>query len=59
MFLDLYRKTRELERSNTELERRVEERTAQLRQFNEDLEQKIGERTREREAALGQLFEAQ
>jgi len=59
VFVDLYRKTRQLEQFNAELERRVEERTAALRQFNEELELKVEERTREREHALAQLFEAQ
>ena len=59
VFVELYRKTRQLERFNAELEQRVAERTSELRQFNEDLEQRIEERTRERETALAQLFEAQ
>ncbi len=59
VFVDLYRKTRQLERFNAELEQRVAERTAELRRFNEELETRIEERTREREAALAQLFEAQ
>ena len=59
VFLDLYRKTRQLERFNAELEQRVAERTAELKRFNEELEMRIEERTREREAALAQLFEAQ
>ncbi|HEX4150673.1 MAG TPA: response regulator, partial [Steroidobacteraceae bacterium] len=59
VFVDLYRKTRQLERFNAELEARVLERTADLRRFNEELEQRIEERTRERETALAQLFEAQ
>jgi CheY-like chemotaxis protein len=66
VFADLYRKTRELERLNADLEDRVRERTAeleassnQLRQLNEDLEERIDQRTREREEALAQLFEAQ
>jgi signal transduction histidine kinase len=59
VFVDLYRKTRQLERFNAELEQRVAERTAELRRFNEELEQRIDERTRERETALAQLFEAQ
>src|SRR6266849_6384317 len=58
-FVALYRKTRQLERFNAELERRVAERTAELQRFNEELEQRIDERTRERETALAQLFEAQ
>src|ERR1700722_518481 len=59
VFVDLYRKTRQLERFNADLERRVAERTAELRHFNEQLELRIEERTRERESALAQLFEAQ
>jgi len=59
VFVDLYRKTRQLERFNAELERRVAERTAELQRFNEELEQRIEERTRERESAQAQLFEAQ
>jgi signal transduction histidine kinase/ActR/RegA family two-component response regulator len=59
VFVDLYRKTRQLERFNAELERRVAERTAELQRFNEELEQRIDDRTRERETALAQLFEAQ
>ena len=59
VFVDLYRKTRQLEQFNADLERRVEERTAELRNFNEELELRIEERTRERELALAQLFEAQ
>jgi signal transduction histidine kinase len=59
VFVELYRKTRQLEQFNADLERRVEERTAELRKFNEELELLIEERTRERELALAQLFEAQ
>lgn len=59
VFVDLYRKTRELERFNAELEQRVGLRTAELRRLNEELEQRIEQRTREREIALAQLFEAQ
>jgi signal transduction histidine kinase len=66
VFAELYRKTRQLEQLNAELERRVAERTAelehttaQLQHLNEDLERRIEERTKERELALAQLFEAQ
>ena len=59
VFIDLYRKTRQLERFNAELEQRVAERTSELQRFNEQLEVRIEERTRERETALAQLFEAQ
>jgi signal transduction histidine kinase/ActR/RegA family two-component response regulator len=59
VFVDLYRKTRQLERFNAELELRVAERTSELKRFNEELEQRIEDRTRERETALAQLFEAQ
>jgi signal transduction histidine kinase len=59
VFVDLYRKTRQLERLNAELEQRVRQRNAALRRLNEQLERRIEERTREREKALAQLFEAQ
>src|ERR1700680_1415243 len=59
VFVDLYRKTRALERFNAELENRVAERTSELQRFNEQLELRIKERARERETALAQLFEAQ
>jgi len=66
VFADLHRKTRELERLNAELERRVQERTAdleasraELQALNHELEARIEQRTREREQALAQLFEAQ
>jgi signal transduction histidine kinase/ActR/RegA family two-component response regulator len=59
VFVDLYRKTRQLERFNAELEQRVAERTSELLRFNEQLELRIKERTNERETALAQLFEAQ
>jgi len=59
VFVDLYRKTRQLERFNAELEQRVAERTSELQRFNEQLELRIKERTHERETALAQLFEAQ
>ncbi len=59
VFVDLFRKTRELEQLNAELEQRVFNRTAELQRLNEELERRIEERTRERETALAQLFEAQ
>jgi signal transduction histidine kinase len=59
VFAELYRKTRELEQLNAELERRVDERTAQLASANALLEQRVEERTREREAALAQVHEMQ
>jgi signal transduction histidine kinase len=59
VFAELYRKTRQLERLNAELERRVEERTAALAEVNMKLEQRVEERTREREAALAQVHEMQ
>jgi CheY-like chemotaxis protein len=58
VFLDLFHKTRELERLNSELEQRILERSAELRCCNEELEQRIEERTREREALLARLIEA-
>ena len=59
VFADLYRKTRQLEHLNSELERRVDERTAELAQANAELEQRVDDRTREREAALAQVHEMQ
>lgn len=59
VFAELYRKTRQLERLNAELERRVDERTADLAEANLKLEQRVEERTQEREAALAQLHEMQ
>src|SRR4030088_1226472 len=59
VFVDLYRKTRQLVSFNAELEQRVAERTSELQRFNEQLELRIRERTHERETALAQLFEAQ
>ena len=66
VFAELYRKTRELERLNAELEQRVLDRTAeleassaQLQALNDQLEHRIEQRTQEREEALAQLFEAQ
>jgi signal transduction histidine kinase/CheY-like chemotaxis protein len=57
--VDLYRKTRQLELLNAELERRVEQRTAEIAQANAELERRVEERTREREAALAQVHEMQ
>jgi signal transduction histidine kinase len=59
VFAELYRKTRELEQLNAELESRVAERTAELARANADLERRVEERTREREAALAQVHEMQ
>jgi signal transduction histidine kinase len=59
VFAELYRKTKELEDLNAELERRVEARTAELAQTNADLERRVEERTRERETALAQVHEMQ
>ena len=59
VFADLYRKTRQLEMLNSELERRVENRTAELAQTNAELEQRVEDRTRERESALAQVHEMQ
>ena len=66
VFAELFRKTRALERLNSELEARVRERTAALEasaaallKLNNELEARIEERTRQRETALAQLFEAQ
>ncbi len=59
VFIDLYRKTRQLEQINVELERRVQERTAELAQANAELENRVEERTREREMALAQVHEMQ
>src|SRR5438094_4019795 len=57
VFAELYRKTRQLEVLNAELERRVAERTAELAHANADLERRVEERTLEREAALAQVHE--
>jgi signal transduction histidine kinase len=59
VFADLYRKTRQLEVLNQELEQRVAERTAELEKTNQELELRVDERTREREAALAQVHEMQ
>src|SRR5499427_9447553 len=59
VFADLFRKTRQLEQLNAELERRVEQRTAELAQANAELERRVEERTREREMAMAQVHEMQ
>jgi len=59
VFAELYRKTRQLERLNAELENRVAERTAELAQANAELELRVEQRTREREEALAQVHEMQ
>jgi signal transduction histidine kinase len=59
VFAELYRKTRQLELLNAELEHRVEQRTAELAQANAELERRVEERTREREMALAQVHEMQ
>ena len=59
IFCDLYRKTRQLEGLNAELEQRVAERTAELAAANEQLERRVETRTREREEALAQVAEMQ
>jgi C4-dicarboxylate-specific signal transduction histidine kinase len=48
VFADLFRKTRQLELVNAQLERRVEERTAELTRANADLSRMVDEK----EAAL-------
>jgi signal transduction histidine kinase len=59
VFAELYRKTKQLETLNAELENRVAERTAELEAANADLELRVEARTREREAALAQIHEMQ
>jgi signal transduction histidine kinase len=59
VFAELFRKTRQLESLNAELEMRVAERTAELEQTNSELEDRVDQRTREREAALAQVHEMQ
>ena len=59
VFAELYRKTRQLEELNAELETRVAKRTAELAQANAELEQRVEQRTREREEALAQVHAMQ
>jgi signal transduction histidine kinase len=59
VFADLFRKTRQLELLNAQLERRVEERTAELTRANAELERRVEERTRERETAWAQVQQMQ
>jgi signal transduction histidine kinase len=59
VFIDLYRKSRELEQLNNQLENRVMERTAALERINAELEQRVEERTKERQAAFAQIHEMQ
>jgi signal transduction histidine kinase len=59
VFAELFRKTRQLEALNVELERRVEERTAELAQTNADLEHRVQERTRQLEATNERLHQSQ
>jgi signal transduction histidine kinase len=59
VFADLFRKTRQLELLNAELERRVEERTTELTRANAELERRVEERTRERETAWAQVQQMQ
>jgi signal transduction histidine kinase len=59
IFADLYRKTRQLEKFNAELELRVQERTSELARANAELESRVEQRTRERERALAQVHEMQ
>jgi len=55
VFADLFRKTRQLELLNAQLERRVDGRTAELARANLELERQIEERTHERETARAQV----
>ncbi len=59
VFAELYRKTRQLELLNAELEHRVQQRTSELAQANADLERRVEERTHAREMALAQVHEMQ
>jgi C4-dicarboxylate-specific signal transduction histidine kinase len=59
VFADLFRKTRQHELLNAQLERGVDERTAELMRANAELERRIEERTRERETARAQVQQMQ
>ena len=66
VFVDLYRKTRQLEQFNAALEKRVAERTTQLAEanatlarHNEELERRVEERTRDHEASLNRVHQMQ
>src|ERR1041385_7516961 len=59
VFAELFRKTRQLESLNAELEHRVEERTAELAQANADLERRVADRTRQLEATNERLHQSQ
>jgi len=59
VFADLYRKTRQLEQLNAELEFRVAERTEELARTNAELEERVEQRTGERERALAQVHQMQ
>jgi len=58
-FADLFRKNKQLESLNAELERRVSERTAELALANAELEQRVEARTRESQAAMARVHEMQ
>jgi signal transduction histidine kinase len=51
VFADLFRKNRQLESLNDELERRVDERTAELARANVELKRQVQERSHERDTA--------
>src|ERR1700731_479018 len=59
VFADLFRKTRQLELLNAQLERRVDQRAAELTRANAELERQVEERTHERETARAQVEQLQ
>jgi signal transduction histidine kinase len=59
VFADLFRRTRQLELLNAQLERRVDERTAELTRANAELKRQVEERTHERETARAQVEQLQ